>query len=46
MKQKNLKMNWPQLHKKLVNDAQLQDLAIIQYSVNQLVEDSEERTGT
>lgn len=43
---KELKDEWTQLHKKLVNDAQLQDLAIIQYAVNQLDEDSEERTGT
>lgn len=40
---KQFKDELAQLHKKLVNDAQLQDLAIIQYAVN---EDSEERTGT
>lgn len=45
MKQKQFKDELAQLHKKLVNDAQLQDLAIIQYAVNQLDEESEEKTG-
>lgn len=42
---KHFKDELAQLHKRLVNDAQLQDLAIVQYAVNPPAEGSGERTG-
>lgn len=42
---KQFKDELAQLHKRLVNDAQLQDLAIVQDAVNPPAEGSGERTG-